>query len=75
VQVKKYAVALDPVAVARMRDEARLTAVRERRDVSWVALLRAAMDRFLAEAGRADATDAGRPALAPGASVAPAGEK
>jgi hypothetical protein len=51
VQVKKYAVALDPVKVSRMRHEARRAAVREGRDVSWVGLLRGLMDRFLAEVG------------------------
>lgn len=50
VMVKKYAVALDPLKVNRMREEARRTAVREGRDVSWVGLLRGLMDKFLAEA-------------------------
>ncbi|QDU20573.1 hypothetical protein [Urbifossiella limnaea] len=46
--MKKYAVALDPVAVGRMREESRKIAARENRDVSWVSLLRGLMTDYLA---------------------------
>lgn len=45
--MKKFAISLDPVQVARLRDLARKTAVKEGRDLTWVSLLREAMSRFL----------------------------
>jgi hypothetical protein len=46
--MKKYAVSLDPLCVARLRDMARQTAAREGRDVTWVGLLRDAATRLVA---------------------------
>ncbi len=49
--MKKFAISLDPVQVARLRDLARKTAVKEGRDLTWVSLLREAMNRFLSKDG------------------------
>ena len=45
--MKKYAVSLDPTCVARLRDMARKTAVREGRDVTWIGLVRDAVTRLV----------------------------
>ncbi len=46
--MRKYAVALEPATVARMREESRRVAAREGRDLTWVGLLREVVDGFLA---------------------------
>ncbi len=50
--MRKYAVALEPATVARMREESRRVAAREGRDLTWVGLLREVVDGFLAGVGR-----------------------
>ena len=45
--MRKYAVALDPLVVSQWREKARLTAAREKRDLSWVGLLREVMAAYL----------------------------
>ncbi|MFO0798312.1 MAG: hypothetical protein U0804_12615 [Gemmataceae bacterium] len=52
--MRKYAVALEPATVARMREEARRVAAREGRDLTWVGLLREVMDGFLAGVGQGE---------------------
>lgn len=52
VVVKKFAVGLDQTVVERMRDEARRRAVREGKDITWVYLLRIAVNQFLSEVER-----------------------
>jgi len=48
VDMRKYAVMLDPLQVGRLRGLARRRAVEQDRDVTWACLLRQAAERFLA---------------------------